>query len=400
MKSATVATWEIDNIEKAVEELKSALSSKLELQKSSLGMVYCDADVDVAQLGEKLSSALAIEIVGLTTTATIERWDGYNDMGIVLTVITDDNLKFAIGDTGDLQDDQYEEQITTAYKAAESILGERPKLILQFAPYITSITSENYVEIMDRLSDNAPIFGGVSTDHYDLQYQKTFRGKKVYERSLIFILLGGSVRPVFSIHHSFTSRTKRKGVITKSNGNIVERVDNQTFKEFIADFGPVPTEEEVIFRFQSTPFVLELPDYSPDEQPVVRVLCTMDHVNETGGFLSKMPEGSSLSIGVLQKDNLRESCQMALDGLSEKIKNNKDYSYSLILISTCNARHLLMGDAKNLESNILSDTLSGLPESINAFGFYGFGEMCPTSIGADGKAVNRFHNCSFVVCAI
>lgn len=156
----------------------------------------------------------------------------------------------------------------------------------------------------------------------------------------------------------------------------------------------------MIYHYQSTPFVIELPDYEESEQPVVRALCTIDHETGIGGFLSKMPEGSSLYMNIFQRDNLKGSCNSALSDLIERMAENNAYDYSLVFVSTCNARHLIMGDVKHLESEIIRERFSSFPPGLNAIGFYGFGEMCPTGTRADRTAKNRFHNISFALCAI
>ena len=400
MKSTVAITSEIDDLELATEELVSQIREKLEPGGSSVGIAYCDADVDVSEFGRLMHDKLGIDIVGLTTTATVERNNGYNDMGILLSVLTADDACFSIGSTGDLGSESFPESIRGAYKQARSGIRENPRLILTLAPYIADLTSENYVEILDEASGGVPIFGGVATDHYDLQYQKTFFNGESFTRGLVFILLAGNVKPVFAMEHHFGAKVEKKGVITKSAGNLIENVGNQTFKEFVTSIVPFPDDELIIYNFQSTPFVMELPDYEKNEQPVVRALCTIDHDTGAGGFLSKMPEGSVIYMNVLQHENLCESCTGAMSDIIEKMADNAGYTYSMIFISTCNGRHLLMGDAKNLESDIISEKLSGFPPELNAIGFYGFGEMCPTGVREDGAAKNRFHNISFAICAI
>jgi len=177
-------------------------------------------------------------------------------------------------------------------------------------------------------------------------------------------------------------------------------MDNQTFKEFVASMVPVPDEENVIYQFQSTPFVMELPDFEKDEQPVLRELCDINHETGAGGFLSKMPEGSRLYLSVFELDNLSQSCDGALSKLVNQLAEKSDYEYSMVFISTCNGRHVLMGGVKTLESDIVSERLREFPPELNAVGFYAFGEMCPTGKRANGIAKNRFHNISFALCAI
>lgn len=400
MKSAMAITSEIDDPKTAAEELVSEIRGKLNLNSMSAGIVYSDADMDTAQLSDLLHRELNIDIIGLTTTATLERREGYCDMGAMLAVITDDGITVSSGSTGDLSGENFPEQIRAAYTAAREKLPEDPKLILVCAPYIADLTSENYMEILDEVSGGIPVFGGVATDHYDLQHQKTFFNGQSFSRGLVFLLIGGNVRPVFAMEHHFGAKIERKGIITQSSGHMVEKVGTQTFKEFVASFVPVPDEETVIYHFQSTPFVMELPDYTEEEQPVVRALCTIDHNTGAGGFLSKMPVGSMLSPNILQRDNLSVSCNRTLDRLLEQTKENSDYDYSLILICTCNARHLLMGDKKHMEAEIIQEKLEAHGKDLNAFGFYGFGEICPTGFSSEGRVKNRFHNISFALCAI
>jgi len=400
MKSTVASTSEIDDLESAAKELASQINEKLKPGRSSVAIAYCDADVDVAKLGELLRAELNMDIVGLTTTATLERRNGYSDMGILLCVLTADDVNFSVGCTGEPANDCFAESIREAYKQARAKIQSDPGLILTFAPYIADLTSENYVEILDETSGGVPVFGGVATDHYDLQYQKTFFNDSAFSRGLVFLLIEGNVKPVFAMEHHFGAKAEKKGIITKSTGNLIQKVGDQTFKDFVASIVPVPDEELVIYSFQSTPFVMELPDYEKNEQPVVRALCTIDHATGAGGFLSKMPEGSAIYMNVLQRENLRESCNGALSDIIGRVTENAGYGYSMIFISTCNARHLLMGDAKNLESDIISEKLNSLPPELNAMGFYGFGEICPTGTRADGAAKNRFHNVSFAVCAI
>ncbi|MCL2889609.1 MAG: FIST C-terminal domain-containing protein [Eggerthellaceae bacterium] len=400
MQSATALTQEIDDPKIAASELASKIAQQLTPTNPSIGIVYGDADVDVAKLGSLLHEELGFDIVGLTTTALLERNEGYCDMGCALAVLSGGDVEFSVGCARSLKPESYPQQIEAAYEEARAALSQDPKLIIIFAPYIAAITSENYVEVLDKASGQTPIFGGVATDHYDLCYQKTFFNGEAFDDGLVFVLVAGNLKPVFAMKHDFGGKVDRKSIITKSSGSLVERVGDQSFMEWLAEMMPIPPEEEVIFHFQSTPFVMELPDYDPSEQPVVRALCSIDHKTGAGGFLSKMPEGSRLFINMIARDNLAASCKGALEQLKDGIAANPDYRYSLMIVSTCNARHLLLGDSKDLEMSIVLDALSESGSTINTIGFYSFGEICPTLCGSDLVPKNRFHNVSFALCAL
>jgi len=163
---------------------------------------------------------------------------------------------------------------------------------------------------------------------------------------------------------------------------------------------PVSDEDGVIFSFQSTPFVMELPDYEKNEQPVLRALCTIDKETGAGGFLSRMPLGSKIYLSTVDIDNLRRSCSSALSTLVKQMAENNDYKYSMVFISTCNGRYGLLAGDKNMEGNLVNEKLREFPLELNAVGYYAFGEICPTGKRADNTAKNRFHNLSFALCAI
>ena len=54
MKSTVAFTGEIDYLDRACEELASGIKDQLTFGKSSLGIVFCDADVVVEELGQRL----------------------------------------------------------------------------------------------------------------------------------------------------------------------------------------------------------------------------------------------------------------------------------------------------------------------------------------------------------
>ena len=399
MKSAIMLTREIDDLEAAAGELSAGIREKIDFEKTTVGIAYCDADVDVGELGKLLHADLGFEIVGLTTTASIERDNGYCGMGIVLAVITGDDVDISVGSTGNLLTETFSEQIEATYNSARGNLPQDPKLMLLYAPYTTEIPTDNFLEVLDKISGQVPIFGGVATDHYDLKYPKTFRNGESFSDGLVVVLISGNIHPVFAMKHNFGGKIERKGIITKSSGNMVERIGDKTFKEFLSEITPVPEDDSVIYRFQFTPFVMELPDYEESEEPVVRVLYSIDHQTGSGGFLSKMPEGSTLSINVVQRENLAASCADTLDDIIETICRAGEKDYCMMMICTCNGRHLMMGNAKDLEANIVSGKLAGINSGINAMGFYGFGEICPTGPAGKGLLKNRYHNTSFALCA-
>lgn len=400
MRSAIVLTEEIDDLDAAVKELVDGIHAKLELGRSSVGLVYCDAEADAGMLGQMLSDALGFDVIGLTVTAFMEREVGYCDIGISLCVLTGDDIDFAVGGTQAISRDRCVEQMRAAYTEARAKLPSDPKLIITCVPFITDITSETYVETLDEISGGVPVFGGVASDHYELMLHRTFHNGKADDSSLQFILISGAISPVFAMKHRFSADIEHKRVITEAEANHILKMGDSSFVSYLSMMTQIPDTETLVYSFQSTPFIMELPDYGEGEEPVVRALFSIDAATEAGIFLSKMPVGSRLGVSVINADDIRHSCSDTLDLLLSRMREKRDSEgaeFSTVLVSSCNGRYVLMGDRKDLEANILHEKLSAF-DGLSAMGFYAFGEICPT-LRSSGKTRNRYHNLSFAVCA-
>lgn len=397
MRSCSVLSEEIDDIVTASDELVSAVWDKLgELDRASVGIIYCDAETDAEELTKVLEVRLGIPVVGLTTSAVIERDAGYCDMGIAMTVLTGDDVDISIGSTAPLDKDGYEREIERAYEHARAGLAEDPKLIIVLAPFIQEITSDRYMEKLSNISGGVPIFGGVASDCYDLKYHRTFFNGEASDRALRFVMISGAIEPVFAMKHHFSGGVDRSGRITQSSGDRVEKVNGKTFRSFISEMMEIPDDEAVVYQFQSIPFTMEMPDYVEGEEPVIRDLFKVDSESEAGIFLADMPQGSKLSMSVIHRDDIRKSSEATFDLLLERMKAS-GREFSTVLITTCNGRHVLMGDDKQVESRVMSTKLDSM-SGISTIGFYAFGEFCPT-MTSSGEMKNRFHNQSFALCA-
>jgi hypothetical protein len=82
--------------------------------------------------------------------------------------------------------------------------------------------------------------------------------------------------------------------------------------------------------------------------------------------------------------------------LLEEVKAHEDYEYSTILCISCCGRAIILGADAGAEGRELTRLL---PEGLSLAGAYCLGEICPT-LWKDGRASNRFHNCSITFCML
>jgi hypothetical protein len=131
-----------------------------------------------------------------------------------------------------------------------------------------------------------------------------------------------------------------------------------------------------------------------DGVPVSRALYTFN--KETGEVISyaDVPQDSYIGLRFCEGNDVKTSTQESLKEFSDKLEK-ADGKYTTMLIATCTLRSMYLADQKDAEGILIKDML---PPDLTLSGLYAFGEIAPTSV-RDGKAVNRFHNATFTICA-
>jgi hypothetical protein len=404
LQSTVAITSKLDDVEAGTTELAEATLSKLKLRSNSFALLLCDSDVDHAVFASKLHRKLGIPIVGFSTTAMISGKDGLIDTSAILTTITSDDVFFSVAVSEPLTPDNVRAQVELTYKKAlESLKGD-PALVLSFAPYILGIMLDIYPRELDRVSGGLPVFGGLPAHDEVHGNTAIYCGDTAAGDRLAVLLASGEIKPVLSVkNHIGTLISGLKRTVTSAKDNVVHRVGNETFVEFLAEFGLDPSKladpNEKTTSFTTYPLLIERTDVpNPDGVPVVRTLHGVDLNSGSGTAIGEVPQDATLSIGVLEADDIETSARNSTKDLLEKMGQNEadGYKYSTVFAVSCVARYYVMAEKNTLEANVLKDDLSS---DLSLSGFYSFGEICPTSVSS-GKALNAAHNESLVLLAI
>ena len=187
--------------------------------------------------------------------------------------------------------------------------------------------------------------------------------------------------------------------MTKADRNVIYTVDDMPFVDYLRSVGM--SVDELIAQgdlavYVSTPLKVNLSknDYS-DGIPVVRTIKTLNPSDGSGVLFGAISEKSAVSIATMKRQDIQESCKTAIEEIREKIAAAGD-DYTTLLCVSCGGRYMVMADDKDVEGRII---VENLPKGLTLAGFYAYGEICPTAI-RNGKAVNRIHNESIVMCAL
>ena len=395
MKSSTVITYELDDAGKAARQLAESIKNELVLDNNAIGILLCDADVDGAVVTEELKELLGIEVAGMTTLAVLDR-EGQHEAAAILTVLTSDDCVFLAKASGALSGKDYEKNI--AMVCGEVVPDDKDSagktgLLFSFCPNGMTFSGDMFPEIISKELKNTPVIGGVASDDYDFERARVFLSGREYKDSLVLVGVWGSIDPVFSIRHVTSRFAERIRRVTEAKGNIVYKVGDETFVEYLESFGLKTDVPDPVLAFTSYPMMLTQSD-SDEEVQLMRHISGLDHENGSGSFFGDVPVGTMANICLINKNDIVTACRESFKALLEEAGSRPDYEYSTVLCITCCGRAMILGTDSDAEGRVLSEML---PDGITLAGAYCLGEICPV-LYKDGKAANRFHNCSITFC--
>ena len=394
MKSEVVVSHELDDATEAARELAASIKEKLELKKNSLGILLCDADLDGATVTGELKKILGIEVAGMTTLATLDS-GGHAEARAVLTVLTADDAAFFAAASEPLGIG-YEEKIVAAYrKTLSDEYNSKPVMAFVFCPYGLSFSGDKYPDILTEEMQGAPAMGGVASDDYDYERARVFLSGKEYKDSLVIVSVRGNVKPVFSVRHVTSRFAERIRRVVDAKDNVVYRVGDETFVRYLEGFGLKTDVEDPLLAFTSYPMMLTRE--GGDEAPLMRHISGLNLEDGSGSFFGDVPTGTLANICLINKDDITAACSESVKALLEEAEKDRGgYEYSTVFCFSCCGRAMILGADSDAEGRVLSEAL---PAHLRLAGAYCLGEICPT-LYKDGKASNRFHNCSITFCMI
>ena len=154
MDSIVLYTEEIDDLREAAEEL-FAKAEGFALKKNTLGILFAEEETDYPALYAQLSSHWKFPIIGGTTLAMLLAEQGCARTGISLLLLSADDCEFAVGMTGELNNDNYRSEITALCASLSGELHAPPKLVLTYGGMVASednVPEDEIIGAMEQLS--------------------------------------------------------------------------------------------------------------------------------------------------------------------------------------------------------------------------------------------------------
>jgi len=399
MRSATAVSFELDDIEAATEELMSQIRDKIVFGKNSIAILHGQPDMEIGELASNLSRELGCHVTGGTAAAgAVLTEDGYHELAVVLHVLSDDDCVFSCAISGSMSKDPEQEIVNTYNKAYENLKAQdasaEPKMVICVGTLLQSIACDNVLVKISDLCGELPVFGYIAGDDFEFTKQLVYLDGEAGGDRLSIVLVAGNVKPVFKTANLQGEKAIEKRLVTKAHDNIICEIEGAPAYDYIKVFPFIDDESTILFNYQ---FFVEVPDDEfNDGIPVSRALSSFD--KETGEVtcFANVPENSYIGLLYCTGNDVADTSKRGITEFIEKLnETGGDYEYSTVLITTCSLRNMFLADMKATEGDLVKELF---PHNLSVSGLYAFGEIAPTSI-QDDKAVNRFHNATFTVCA-
>ncbi len=395
MRSLQAFTKEVDDIALAVSQLREGIDTSL-LMSNTCGIVFCGFEPDMEELVQKLKEVFDFPFFGCTGIGVLST-EGYSQSSISLLVLTADDVSFSIGMTRDIEGPDDICAFADTYNECAAPLCDKAKLIFTYVPWLTNVTFDDIVSLLDKESGHVPVYGGIASDGWTFDSTYVFTNEGVSQNRGVMMVVSGNVRPIFTIEHSTTLTTNLHKTVTKAEGTVVYELDGRPVTDFIREMGLITDKTQVILDFLGTPFLASQKTSDGDEIDTLRCLGVIDHENHSCGYIGRIDEGSELNMVLISKEDIEASVKMAFDEILEKISQSGDYAYSSIFCSSCAARYCLLVADKNAEGRAYEGRL---PDGLNVQGVYIYGEFCPAKGKKNGRLYNVLSNETFTILAI
>lgn len=384
IRTFTASTGEIDDAGLAVEELMTGLDLDGKLLKNTIGILACHYDFALSGTVKAICRQLPFETVGTITSAQAINSEA-GSLILTLMVLTSDDVCFKSVITAPLVGDP-EAAISEAYRA-NADPGVRPALILSFAGFLVENSGDQYVGTLTKLSGGAPCFGTLAVDDTaDFRNCFMLYNGDHYRDRMALVLLYGDVSPKFAIA-TISDRfiLGRAALVTSSEGHILKEVNGRPVAEYFEDLG-LAKASKTSYAMSTLPFML---DYGDETPPVSKVFIGLN-ADRCAICAGIMPEGSTLRIGVFDKEDVLHTTGETL----ASVLGEPDGAGAMLIYS-CISRSMTLGGDFLAELELVRDAAGGLPFMMA----YSDGEMCPTQVSED-RAINRFHNNAFILCLL
>jgi hypothetical protein len=383
IKMLNAYTEEIDNPEAAVSELLAQLDLDNTMLANAVGIVHCFSDFLDSGVVEALCDKLPFDVVG-STTMSVSAPSFISNLGLTLTVLTSDSVKFVSGVSSPAVDN-VEGPVTELCNRIITALPQKPVLLMPFIPFMINLGGDEFIEQIDALFGGIPAFGTLAiSNEPDYSKSYTIYNGRGYPASLVMVALVGDADPVFfSVSVREENILKQKALVTGTNRNILRTINNIPAIKYLESINMIKNGD--VAALASMPFICYLEDGS------ILIRASIGPAEDGGVILcGAVPVNSTMCLAPMDQDDV-------LNSTAGKVREALEQAQGRgIIMYSCAGRNWALGAQVMAEHETVEECIAG--KAPYHFVYSG-GEIFPSFLD-NGKVVNHLQNDSLIICIL
>ncbi len=367
------------NSAEAVQEVLEQCQKSLAGERPQAGLLFAAVDFDHSLILNRINQAFpGIELIGGTTDGEMSSVLEFQQDSLTLMVFSADDIEIraAVGR------DVHENPIAIAHQAVESAKQAftTPVKFCITTPESITTNSSSIVQGLKLALGSTPVFGGATADRRDAKRDYQFFKTEVLSDSVPVLLFAGNIMFSHGVASGWHPIGKR-GIVTKSDGNIVYEIDAKPALEFYSyyfeHFTPDAAHPLAVFPPGEDKFFLRgVTSYDPE----------LGSLTTSGG----VPEGSTVQIAEASQEDILTASRSSF---SDAWENYPGEEPTAAIFFSCAWRRWILGSRTNQEYKAIATYLK---QPLPSCGFYTYGEIAP--LRESGQTF--FHNTTFATLLV
>ena len=365
--------------EYAIQEVLENCLQKLEGAKPNAGILLAARDYEDYQI---LLNGLdevfpGLELIGGTTNSELSSQEGFQRDSLVLILFVSDTVEIRAGLGKNIKEAPREAAIEAATQAKEKLT--KPLKLCLTLPDGLNINGTTATSALEEiLSSSVPVVGGTTSEHFEFEATYQFFKTQVLTNALPILVFAGDLKISVGVNSGWQP-FGTKGVVTKSDENVVHEIDNQPARLFYSRyFGDLTLEpnETGLAVFDSS-----------EEHFYVRALQHKHDIQETSlSFMGCVPEGAIVQITEAERSNILVGSE---DSVKNALATYPGEKPEVLLCFSCAGRRVLLGKEAHREYETIRSVCT---DSLPIAGFYSYGEIAPLNLSRK----SQFHNFTLI----
>lgn len=362
----------------AIEEIIEDCLQKLDGSMPKAGILIAAPDYEYSEILEHIYKYFPeLELIGGSSHRELSYQEGFQQDSLILSLFVSDDIEIFAG-VGQKVDSNPQEAVEEAIQIATKNITQEIKLCITFPDGIKA-NGSLVTELLNKLlSQQTLVFGASTGEHlkYDITHQ--FYKNQVLTNSIPILIFAGDLQLSSGVSNNWHT-IGTKGVVTKSEDNILYEIDHQPASSFYRKY-----YDDLIL--DPVDCGLAVFEDNQDDFYIRTLNKRIDANDKEIVLMGDIPQGACVQLTEANRIDLLNGVKTSI---SNALNNYPGNQPELLLCFSCAARRLFLGQEVVQEWQIIKSTL---PEMLPFFGFYCYGEIAP--LQEYGKS--SFHNYTLI----